>query len=542
MESDTLTLSDYLAVVRQRLPLVLGVAVITTVAALLISLNQHHLYRGQAEVALDNPPAFPGAAGSTSNNPLSDQRFAQTQALLAMTAPVAQRALAAAHVNDRTPQNLLDHSNVVANPNANLLSFQVDDPSKALAAQLATAYAREFTDYARSKTDALIEELRADLRSQVATSTRGLATASSRLVPVLRGRIRGATDKLNDLRTFQATYDRSFLLASSADTAKQIQPRTVRNVVLGAGIGLLLGLLLAFLYDSVDSRVRSARELTAGLPLAVLGRVPRPARSVRQRNQLVMIAQPDGPHAEAFRALRARVDYANGDRARSIMVTSAVEREGKSTTVANLAVAFAEAGRHVVLIDLDVARASVHRFFGLGRGPGVSDVVAGEQSLAAALATIDLPGSRPSSSNGGGRRNGRHGGSLRVLPVGEEPLDPIAVLTSPKLLEVLKKLRTESELVLIDAAPLLPVSDAVILSSNVDAVLAVAHAGMLRRSIVEELDVVLDSIPSTKLGVVLTGVPRGEAYGYPRYGAKPPARVELTPAATSAPSEAQKGR
>ena len=178
-------------------------------------------------------------------------------------------------------------------------------------------------------------------------------------------------DRQQTLQSMQALQPSVASVLRQADGAVLTQPKTVRNGALGLVVGLVLGLGLAFLREALETRVRTTEEVSArlgGLPL--LGRLPRPPKRLRRSGKLVMLEDPASAQAEAFRMLRANLDFMTLDRdARTIMITSALEQEGKSTTVANLAVAFARAGKRVALVDLDLRRPVLARFFDLeGRG------------------------------------------------------------------------------------------------------------------------------------------------------------------------------
>src|SRR5581483_9269843 len=164
-----------------------------------------------------------------------------------------------------------------------------------------------------------------------------------------------------------------------ATEAAQVAPRPLRNGVLGLLLGLVLGVALAFLRDELDTRVRTSDEVARVLELPLLARLAEPPRRLRGKTRLVTVERPHGPHAEAFRMLRTNFDCVNLDRgARMLMVTSALQGEGKSTTTANLAVALARSGKHVLLVDFDLRRPTIARFFDLEGKTGVSDVVLGQ--------------------------------------------------------------------------------------------------------------------------------------------------------------------
>src|SRR5205814_1509032 len=134
--------------------------------------------------------------------------------------------------------------------------------------------------------------------------------------------------------------------------------------------------------EALDTRVRSAEEVVERLELPLLARLPEPPRKLRADNRLAMLAEPTGVQAEAFRMLRTNLEFsALGKEIRTIMVTSSVEQEGKSTTVANLAIALARAGQRVVLVDLDLRRPFIDRFFDLDDHAGLTQVAIGHATL-----------------------------------------------------------------------------------------------------------------------------------------------------------------
>jgi len=306
----------------------------------------------------------------------------------------------------------------------------------------------------------------------------------------------------------------------------------------------VLGIGLAFLWEALDTRVRTAQEIgerLGGLPL--LARIPTPSRRLQRDGKLVMAEEPTGAQAEAFRMLRTNLEFATlGRDARTIMVTSAVEQEGKSTTIANLAIALARAGQRVVLVDLDLRRPYVEKFFKL-EGPGVTQVALGHVALDQALSAVTIMDPhRPSpKANGNGNGNGskRRGlvkGVLEVLPAGPIPPDPGEFVGTAALTEILEKLRERADIVLIDAPPTLHVGDAMTLSTKIDGIVVVTRMKVVRRHMLGELARQLAGSPTPVLGFVVTGATEeeGYGYGYGGYYAKPyeqteKARVESRP-------------
>lgn len=250
-----------------------------------------------------------------------------------------------------------------------------------------------------------------------------------------------------------------------------------------------------------------------GRPSAPLHQVETPAAAVRP---LMMLDNPTSLYAEGYRVLRANLDFVNtSQRAQTIMLTSALESEGKSETAANLAIAFARSGRRVALVDLDLRRSSLHRLFELADDRGVADVAAGVAALDDVLVQVPVARRRRERTRAG-PSNQPDGGMLELLPAGSVLLDADEFAGTQALGEILGSLRKRADLVLVDTPALLPVGDAIALSAKVDAMLVVVRFTTIRRPILKELGRVLDACAAPKLGYVLTfaGNELGYRYGY----------------------------
>jgi polysaccharide biosynthesis transport protein len=510
MESDTFSLADALAVVRRHLLLIVAVTLLVAGAAALLSSRQQPLYSATAEVALnqDGDSPLTSANGGRPVNSQAAQRLAQTQAKLASTPAVAALALQQAGVERPTVQHLLDTSSVTADPNADFLLFKVRNRDPSTARDLASAYALAFANYSTKRSGLAVQQRLEDLQTQSDAKFAKLQTATpgTPIVGLLKSQVRGLDKQIQSLQNYLDAVQHS-RFAVPATQASQVQPKTTRNVIIGAALGLLAGILLAFLRHGVDSRIHTTDEVRSALSLPVLARIPEPRRALRRGNRLVMVEDRDTAPAEAFRTLRAKLQFALGD-ARVLLITSALPEEGKSTTAANLAVAFAEAGRNVALVDTDVRRPRLHRFFDTPEAPGLADAVLAHATLSAALVEIEP------EVFAGAHRSEQRGGSLRLLPVGSPVQDQIELLTSPALREILNELRASCDIVIVDAPPIMPSSHAVILSTNVDAVLTIIRTDVLDLGTAEELERALATLPVPTLGAVVTGAKAERVYGY----------------------------
>jgi polysaccharide biosynthesis transport protein len=500
-------LAHYLHLLRRGLWIILLTTALATAAAVYESTRQPALYVSSADVFLNTQNLASTLANVTA--PYTDPvRDAATQADLAQTPSVARRALRLAGLGSRSPDSLLASSSVSSAADADILTFSVSDHQPRIAEQLAEDYAIAYTQYRRQLDTAAILGARREIQTQL-RELKASGEAQGSLYASL-------ASKDQELRTMQVLQGSNALLVRSAAGAVQTQPRPRRNGALAAVLGLVLGVGLVFLRGSLNTRVRTAAEVQTRLDLPQLGRIPEPPRRLRAGHGIVMLADPLGPAAEPFRILATNLDFVNLERnARTIMFTSAVRGEGKSTTIANLAVALGRSGRRVVLVDLDVRKPSLESLFSLGKRAGLTTVVLGSASLNSVLVPIPLLDPR---SAGERSTNGSTDGVVEVLPVGPLPPNPAEFVGSHALAALLGDLEQRYDIVLVDAPPLLDLSDAITLSARVDGLVVVTRLPVGKRSTLLELHRILATAPTTKLGFVLTGATTGEAYGAYGYG------------------------
>jgi polysaccharide biosynthesis transport protein len=484
------------------------------VVAVAASLAQKPLYQASSQILVsrtDLADVLTNTPDPTSTE-FDFNRIIQTEAQLAVTPAVARKVIREAGLRGETVKQFLAQSAVLTNPNSNIMTLRATAGNRALATSLASDYATAFIAYSQ-------------------TQNLGMLRAAA---VRLRGDLKGLKPGSPAYNVDQAELQRIENLASLGNStvsvvqtdsgAVQTQPQTGRNLILGLILGVVLGVALAFVFDRLDTRVRTSDEIAQRLRTPLLARLPAPPREISENDRIVMLAEPAGPAAEDFRVLRTNLIFADVDRgARTILITSALASEGKSTTASNLAVALARGGQRVILADLDLRQPTLERYFDLPRSPGATNVLVGEATLEQALVEIPLGDDAAVAAAANGRRNGTKGkrklhpeASLHVLSTGDLPPNPGELVTSVALRELLGELRERTDYLLIDIPPLLQVGDAMALSGDVDAIVLVARLGVVRRKMLDELTRLMAVAPAPTLGVVVTDATAepGVGYGY----------------------------
>ncbi|MFD2092764.1 tyrosine-protein kinase domain-containing protein [Blastococcus deserti] len=277
-----------------------------------------------------------------------------------------------------------------------------------------------------------------------------------------------------------------------------VSPDLARNLALGIMLGLMLGVGLALVRGRLDNTVKAPVQVTELTGVGVIGTVLEDSRLAEEH--LVTELDSHSPVAEAYRAIRTNLQFLNVDHPpRVIVISSAIPGEGKSTLAVNLATVLAQSGSRVTLLEADLRRPRITRYMGLISGAGLSNVLGGTASLY----EVAQPW-------GDGR--------LSVLAAGPMPPNPSEMLGSSNMRTLLEHLRQTNDFVLIDAPPLLPVTDAAVLTAHADGCLLSVRYGKTRREELAEASAALERVDGKLLGVVLNRVPQSAAanrgYGY----------------------------
>lgn len=325
------------------------------------------------------------------------------------------------------------------------------------------------------------------------------------------------------------------IIRPAVEPSAPLGGEVLNTALVGGLLGLILGLVLAFVLETLDTSIGTIEDVENYLGVPVLGVIPhidsteivarlverRPALAsadpdaLRGHALLVSHFDPKSPVAEAFRSLRTRLSFATMERPGKLFVlTSPTLQEGKTTTLVNLAITFAQAGQKTLLVGANLRRPSIHKFFGIERDPGLTDILLGNARWEDCLRTVaDILMGRfemEDIMHAPGLDN------LHILESGPIPPNPSELLATPQMAQFLRQARQQYDIVLIDAPPVLPVTDSALLAAQVDGVILVYQAGKVGRLALKRAKVQLESAQAKVWGVVLNDL-RPEIMGYAPY-------------------------
>ncbi len=484
---------------RRKLPAILTVLVIVG-ATLISSLLEKPLYASTARVIREtgaNPSLFQQSNGSY----IDPQRILLTEVAIIESEPVRQAAqaeLGFPGVARAKPFQQTDIIEIIAT-----------DGKPERADAIANAYAKAYIERHRKQAVEDVLSGTTELQATVSDLQRQIEAASGPTRDALLQQQALFKTKLDQLRIDAKLQTGGAQIVSAALPSREpASPRTVHNVVIAGVLAVLLGVGLAFLAEHLDDSIRSKEDLERAAPsTTVLSLIPT-VRTWKDRHapMVVSVKDPTSPAAEAYRTLRTAIQFGALDRPlQSLQITSATAQEGKTTTLANLAVALAGAGQEVVVVSTDLRRPRVHEFFGVSNEVGFTSVLLGQVSLEEALISVEgVP-------------------RLRILASGPLPPNASELLQTQRAADVLQAITDTGRFLLIDAPPVLPVTDAAILSRRVQGTILVFAAGQTSRREVGRAIELLRVVDAPIIGTVLNRAPYEAAYGYAdyRYAADP---------------------
>jgi capsular exopolysaccharide synthesis family protein len=453
-------LRQYLEVLRRRKLIVITMLALALGAASALTLVTTSLYEAQTTIVVGQ-----GTCIVQPQNANAIQPFTATAAGLMKSTIVAKEVIRDLKLNT-TPQGLLGDISVSFNPESAALTASVVNHEPLLAKAIADRLGVNF--------------------QQLVKQRLGKEVPASAGVP--------ATPPLT-----ACIWDPAHVLPG------KVEPKPTRNLLVAGILGLVLGLLAAFLRDYFDRTLRSVEDIERAFGVPVIGQIPSVKPGNRGERSRILWEE-NGDFAESFRGLRANLQYlAVQWPLRTILVTSPAANQGKTTVCASLATAIAQSGQTVVLIEADLRRPRLADTFGLPRlQPGLTSVLVGHSQLGRATTQIKLPPS-PGQAKG-------HDTAITVLPSGPLPPNPSELVGSPRMRRLVDGLADLYDTVILDSPPLLPVADSLALAKLVDGVIIVVRAKSATRDDAKAVRALAERLGIHVVGVVMTDVPRRDHY------------------------------
>jgi capsular exopolysaccharide synthesis family protein len=270
-----------------------------------------------------------------------------------------------------------------------------------------------------------------------------------------------------------------------------VSPNRLLNGILGLILGLVFGVALAFIVEYVDDSVRTTDDVKEFKPVALIGAVPR----FKEKIPLISGRDPNDPLYESYRKIRNYLKFVDEKPLGSLLITCAGPGEGKSTTVVNLGISVAREGKRVVIVDSDLRRPVIHTYLDLSNEVGLSDLLQGTAPMDQTIQPTPIHG-------------------LSAITSGSHPPDPGGLIESDPMRRLMGELRDRFDLVIMDSAPLLVKSDALILARYVDGTIVVVESGRTPRHAIYEMMEILAGANVQPVGFVLNKLPieRGGSY------------------------------
>ncbi|TWE12022.1 polysaccharide biosynthesis tyrosine autokinase [Rudaeicoccus suwonensis] len=329
----------------------------------------------------------------------------------------------------------------------------------------------------------------------VAVSDRSPAEAQ-RIAAAIGNSFPGTVENLEKVSGSQSSPVKVTMVSPANFSSAAISPRPTMNIAFGLILGLFAGVGAALLRERLDTRIRSTDDVKSITTHTIVGGIPFDGDA--PAHPLTVQGDPHSARAEAFRSLRTNLQFVNAAKhPRLISVTSSIAGEGKTTTSANLGMALAEAGSRVCLIEGDLRRPRLLEYLGMEGAVGLTDALIGRVDLADVI--------QPYGDT-----------SLAVLGAGQLPPNPSELLGSTGMRDVLERLKSAFDYVIIDAPPTIPVTDAAVMSTLVDGTLIVVGASIATQDNLTASIDKLATVDAVILGVVVNRTPRSR-HGYDSY-------------------------
>jgi succinoglycan biosynthesis transport protein ExoP len=502
------SLADYIRVIRRRRILIALSTIAFGGVALGLSLAQSPIYEATAQMKFSDPLSnlsFINDAVPTQ----SPTTLAAEQAEL-VTRPEVTKQVQKRLDTKLSATELQDAIETQLGVQNNLVSITGSAGDAELAAEIANAYAvaseRQGTKDQLERFETAVDSIEEQI-DEVRDADLEVGEEILQLSPLRQ--------QLAQVQVLKESAEPVEIVSRARVPESQASPATRRNTVLGAVLGFVFGLIAAFVRDALDRRLHNAQQVHEDLGVPILGRVPDSAMGAPGlvRNGRMPMLDSD---FEAFRGIRMNLAALGKDGVtpRSVLVTSPLPEEGKSTVSAALASAAAITGQRVLLVECDLRRPVLARRLGINQGPGLSDYLTDKAGPKEILQLVEL--TNPTTFNGGKASN-EAAGNMVVITAGTQAANPAELLVGPRFRAFLQQVAKAYDLVVLDTSPMLAVVDPLEIARDVDGLLICARVRRTTRDQLRAARAALRNLGDRPTGAVVTGISRKDPDSYDYY-------------------------
>jgi polysaccharide biosynthesis transport protein len=503
------SLRDYLRVLREQWIVIAVITLVGGGAALFVSVSEDSVYEAVSAIAFEDETQQLGAALGGSVSPTvpvgkTPQARAQTVDEPAVLRRVARALSGGERISAARLQGAISTS---LDEDSLLVDVTASWSDGDFAATLANEFAREAARYTNLEAQREYRSALEGVESRLESLGSGVADQTERAA---------LTDQLTRLQFLAENAEPARIAETAQVPGAPTSPKTARNTALGILLGLTLGILAAFLRDALDRRLRGSRQVHDELGYPLLGHIRDDALGKVLRNGTDSGLQPD---IEALRIIRQNLEFLSGydQPPGTILVTSPLPEEGKSTVAAGLAFAIAQAGHRALLVEADLRRPELAQRLGLRSSPGLADFLTGEAEPQQVLQMVSPGPGHKAGSNGAARNPSANPTPLVCIVAGRPAAQPPELLGTERFELFIEQVAQVYDAVIIDASPLLPVADTLRLVPEADAVVLCVRSGQTTRDDAQRARSALVHAPGEhEIGLVVTGVQRRDErdYGY----------------------------
>jgi polysaccharide biosynthesis transport protein len=516
-EENDIDIKEYIQILWRGKWIILACIVIAGILGFIISSNAIPLYRAEAKILIaeQNIPSELFGQTEVQYSTSSKTNF-ETQIEVVKSRRFKEEVIRLLSLG-MTPSQLEEKMNISSVGDTNIISISVYDTDARRAADIANTMAEVYIGWNeesyKSNLREILEEIEATLqeaRTKLDDTSSRIAALEESGMPISESlRVELAIDSDLYLMLSEKYENLRIEEALGKSSAEIIEPAVVpgysnqqnrnRTILISLLAGLAAGCLIVLLISFFDNKIKTSEDIKRYLGLEVISHIEYNRKNGQKKNELMILKDPRSITSETVKELRTNLEYFNVDRRiKRLCITSSQLQEGKSFVSANLAVAFAQSGIKTIVLDCDLRRPNIHRYFDGDNEKGITSIIAGSLDISEAI-----------------RETGVRG--LQYIASGPIPPNPVEILQSKKMGSILESVSKDYQYVIIDTPPIINVADWMVMAKEVDAIILVAKSGALTRQVAIEVNDKIKLVKDKILGVVLNGIIRRGKYYYYRY-------------------------